>query len=107
MDTNNHIDDLIIRKRLPPTQRAATEKVNQIQRFDSFSHLVHFVLKVGIVLVVDHLGKSDLLSSSLQDKNQQIEHGEGFTKVLSGYMRPTAITHLYLLLWLRCVSSSS
>lgn len=76
------------------------EKVNRIQHFDSFSHLVHFVLKVGIILVIDHLGKSDLLSSSLQDRNQKIEHGESFTKVLSGYMRQTEITHLYLLLWL-------
>lgn len=32
-------------------------------------HLIHFVLKVSIILVVDHLGEPDLLRSSLQQQS--------------------------------------
>lgn len=33
------------------------------------AHLVHFVLKVSIILVVDHLGEPDLLRSSLRQQS--------------------------------------
>lgn len=68
-------------KSLQP-QRAATERhlsdrLNQAQHFVCLPYLVHFVLKVSVILVIDHLSESDLLSSSLQDKptERSIEQG--------------------------------
>lgn len=39
----------------------------------SAPHLVNFVLKVSIILVIDHLGKPDLLSSSLQNRDHWVK----------------------------------
>lgn len=37
------------------------------------AHLVNFVLKVSIILVINHLGKPDLFSSSLQHRDRWVK----------------------------------
>jgi len=39
---------------------------------ESFSYLHHFILKIYIVLVIDHLSQSNLFSCSLQSEAQVI-----------------------------------